>query len=141
MQNSLKDTSVGVFVFNIVAGPKNLQNLILFHRSCKKMEAKFFYCGGTILTSNHWCTCIFYCATYDKIQAFCNNYSCSYSQLTTQKMKFFIKDFFSNCNQIRSYLRMWSYWLKKSLTENFTFCAVTGKPECNLPVSFYCREL
>ena len=37
---------------------------------------------------------------------------------TAQKMKFSIKDFFSKYDQIRSHL------LKKSLMENFIFCAV-----------------
>ena len=41
---------------------------------------------------------------------------------TAQKMKFFIKDFFSKCDQIRSVLRIWSHLLKKSLMENFIFC-------------------
>ena len=44
--------------------------------------------------------------------------------VTAQKMKFFIKDFFSKCDQIRSSLRIWSHLLKKSLMENFIFCAV-----------------
>ena len=39
-------------------------------------------------------------------------------------MKFSIKDFLSKCNQIRSFLRLWSHLLKKSLMENFIFCAV-----------------
>ena len=39
-------------------------------------------------------------------------------------MKFSIKDFFSKCDQIRSFPRIWSYLLKKSLMENFIFCAV-----------------
>ena len=43
---------------------------------------------------------------------------------TTQKMKFSIKDFFSKCDQIRSFLWIWSHLLKKSLTENFILCAV-----------------
>ena len=43
---------------------------------------------------------------------------------TAQKMKFSIKDFFSKCDQIRSFLRIWSHLLKKSLMENFIFCAV-----------------
>ena len=43
---------------------------------------------------------------------------------TAQKMKFFIKDFFSKCDQIRRKLRIWSHLLKKSLMENFSFCAV-----------------
>ena len=40
---------------------------------------------------------------------------------TTQKMKFAIKDFSSKCDQIRRYLRIWSYLLEKSLMENFIF--------------------
>ena len=43
---------------------------------------------------------------------------------TAQKIKFFIKDFFSECDQIRSFLRILSHLLKKSLMENFIFCAV-----------------
>ena len=39
-------------------------------------------------------------------------------------MNFTIKDFFSKCHQIRRKLRIWSHLLKKSLMENFTFCAV-----------------
>ena len=38
-----------------------------------------------------------------------------------KKMKFFIKDFFSKCDQIRSFLWIWSHFLKKSLMENFIF--------------------
>ena len=38
---------------------------------------------------------------------------------TADKMKFFIKGFFSKCDQIRSFLRMWSHLLKKSLMGNF----------------------
>ena len=41
-----------------------------------------------------------------------------------QKLKFSIKDFFSECDQIRSFLLIWSHLLKKSLMENFIFCAV-----------------
>ena len=39
-------------------------------------------------------------------------------------MKFSIKDFFSKCHQIGSFLRIWSHLLKKSLMENFIFCAM-----------------
>ena len=46
---------------------------------------------------------------------------------TTQKMKFSIKDFFSQCGQIHSFLRIRSHLLKKSLMENFIFCAVKVK--------------
>ena len=43
---------------------------------------------------------------------------------TTHNMKFSIKNFFSKCDQIHSFLRNWSHLLKKSLTENFIFRAV-----------------
>ena len=39
-------------------------------------------------------------------------------------MKFSSKDFFSKRDQIRNFLRIWSHLLKKSLMENFIFCAV-----------------
>ena len=39
-------------------------------------------------------------------------------------MKFYVKDFFSKCDQIRSFLGIWSHLLKKSLMDNFIFCAV-----------------
>ena len=42
-----------------------------------------------------------------------------YRSNTAQKLKFSIKDFFSKCDQIRS----WSHALKKLLMENFIFCA------------------
>ena len=45
---------------------------------------------------------------------------------TAQKMKFFIKNFFSKCDQIRMKLWIWSHLLKKSVVENFIFCAVLG---------------
>ena len=43
------------------------------------------------------------------------------SKYTAQKIKFCIKDFFSKCDQICSFLRIWSHFLKKSLMENFIF--------------------
>ena len=50
---------------------------------------------------------------------------------TAQKLKFSIKNFFSKCGPIRRkcyfFLRIWLNLLKKSLMENFIFCAmVTG---------------
>ena len=41
-------------------------------------------------------------------------------------MRFSIKDFFSKCNQIRRKMRIWWHLLKKSLMENFIFCAVAS---------------
>ena len=40
------------------------------------------------------------------------------------KNKFSTKDFFSECDQILSFLQIWSHLLKKSLMENFVFSAV-----------------
>ena len=40
------------------------------------------------------------------------------------KMKLSIKNLFSKCDQFRSFLQIWSHLLKKSLMENFVFCAV-----------------
>ena len=56
---------------------------------------------------------------------------------TAQKMKFCIKDFFSKCDQIRSFLRIWSHLLKKSLTGNFTFCVVVIFEDLLFNVVFY----
>ena len=47
-------------------------------------------------------------------------------------MKISIKDFFSKYDQIRSFLRIWSHLLKKSLMENFTPCAVRSSTLANL---------
>ena len=38
--------------------------------------------------------------------------------------KWSINDFFSKCDQIRSFLRIWWHLLKKSLMENFVFCSL-----------------
>ena len=46
-----------------------------------------------------------------------------FTPITAQK-NFLIKEFFSKCDQIRSFLRVWSNLLMKSLMENFIFCAV-----------------
>ena len=43
---------------------------------------------------------------------------------SAQKMKLSVKDVFSECNQICSFLRIWLHLLKKFLMENFIFCAV-----------------
>ena len=54
------------------------------------------------------------------------------------KMKFSIKDFFSKCDQIRSFLRTCSHLLKKSLMENFIFCAAMSPFEFQ---KLFCKRL
>ena len=49
--------------------------------------------------------------------------------VTLQKMKFSIKDCSSKCDQIRSFLPIWSHLPEKSLMENFIFCAVCTKAQ------------
>ena len=44
--------------------------------------------------------------------------------IIAQKMKFLMKNFSSKCDQIRSFLRIWSHLLRKSLMGNFIFWAV-----------------
>ena len=51
-------------------------------------------------------------------------------------MNFFIKDFFSKCYQIGSFLRIWSYLQNKFLKGNFIFCAVCGSSKQKLHVNF-----
>ena len=52
----------------------------------------------------------------------CHAYFLAEYFLTLHKQwNFFIKDFFSKYDQIRSFLRIWSHLLKKSLIENFIF--------------------
>ena len=48
---------------------------------------------------------------------------CENSSRLSGQTVFFIKDFFSYCEQMRLKLRIWSNLLKKSLMENFIFCA------------------
>ena len=52
--------------------------------------------------------------------------------LTAHKIRFSIKDSFNKCDQIRRKLRIWSYLLKKYLTENFIFCAVSEEEWQNI---------
>ena len=58
-----------------------------------------------------------------------------------QKMKFSIKDFFSKYDQIRSFLRIWSHFLKKSLMENLILCAVLiSSTQAPTHVTFICSN-
>ena len=55
-------------------------------------------------------------------------------------MKFSIKDFFSKCDQICSFLRIWSHLLKKSLMENFIFCAVLEQATALLDLASHMKR-
>ena len=48
----------------------------------------------------------------------------SYEETLQEKMRLSIKDFFSKCDQSRSFMRIWSHLIKKSWMENLIFCAV-----------------
>ena len=51
----------------------------------------------------------------------------SQSKTLNKKMKFFIEDFFSKCDQICRKLRIWPHLFKKSLIGNFIFCCSEKK--------------
>ena len=57
------------------------------------------------------------------------------------KIKFYFKDFFSKCDQIRRLLRIWSQILEKSLMENFIFCAVRHEIERLMIHPKFLREI
>ena len=52
----------------------------------------------------------------------CFHFSCA------QKMMFFSKDFFTKCDQIRTFLWVWSHLLKKSSQKNFIFVQCSEQP-------------
>ena len=58
------------------------------------------------------------------IRGFSCSRICFFPSCTTQKMKFSTKDFFSKCDPIFRNPRILSRLMKKSLIENFIFCAV-----------------
>ena len=48
--------------------------------------------------------------------------------------------FFSKCDKIYSFLRVWSHLLRKSLMENFISCAVSAQRLLTFIQKIYCRE-
>ena len=56
---------------------------------------------------------------------------------TAQKIKFYIKDLFSKCDQVCSFLRIWSHVLKKPVMQNFIFVSY-GYFIC---LSYYCPHI
>ena len=47
-----------------------------------------------------------------------------HAKRTAQKMEFSMNNFFSKCDQIHSFLRIWSHLPKNCLMEKLIFCAV-----------------
>ena len=83
----------------------------------------FIFCAVRVSTKtswSHWCSLqnIYFHILYPRL------YEVYINTRTAQKIKFSIKDFFSKYDQVRSFLRIWSHLLKKSLMENFIFCTV-----------------
>ena len=60
---------------------------------------------------------------------------------TAQKMKFSIECFFSKCDQIRNFLWIWPYLLKKSLMENFIFLQRYKSSEHSQPWQKYLSNM
>ena len=110
-----------------------MRNLI--HRSAKlgyfspKISAHFssfkIRVGETSpkVSFKNYVTPNFWTLTYSNLLI--HTITCVYQRgyiITAQKMN--TKDFFSKSGQIRSFLQIWLNLLKKSLVENFIFCAV-----------------
>ena len=77
-----------------------------------------------VITIHQWWRRNYLCLLYDL------NYFARPNKVPAQKMKFSIKEFFCKYDQIRRKLRIWSHLLKKSLMENFIFCAVGTVYRC-----------
>ena len=64
---------------------------------------------------------IIFCAVYVTLLILIQTVTLPFTAL---QLRFSIKDFLSKCDQIRSFPQNWPNLLKKSLMENFIFCAV-----------------
>ena len=109
-----------LFVFNVEKKDKNK-----CIESCKVLNLQLFFMLQYMFTSLR----VFFNTLFllGKISPYCSvlwRQSVTYKPYNAQKMKFLIKDLFSKCDQIRSFLWIWSHLLKKSLMANFIFCTV-----------------
>ena len=59
-------------------------------------------------------------------------YFLKFKESLHKRMKFSIKDFFSKYDQISSFLQILLHLLKKSLNENFIFCALNLHYDCSV---------
>ena len=114
-------------------------NIFLFKFNNGKIGKRFccFYCFSVEKClkkslSNKWKSLIKNIPIFKKIFG----QSTTLESCTAQKMKFSTKDFFSKCGQKKSFLRIWSHLLKKSLMGNFIFC--TALP--NISDGYFCEN-
>ena len=70
-----------------------------------------------------WSLCFKHVYSLDYLFFFNFNYE-NTRTITTQRIRFSVKDFFSKCDQIQNDLRIWSHLLKNFLMEHFIFCAL-----------------
>ena len=74
---------------------------------------------------NHWESKIFRVSLVILMHGRVNTKLIAKGHFTLNRnMKISTDDFFGKCDQICNKLRIWSHLLKKSLMENFSFCAV-----------------
>ena len=95
-------------------------------------KALYLNCFSKIIVTTRLChssenlKVILQCSIHEKTGSYLffkfyfvdNKRKCHYTK------KFYIKSFFSKCDQICRKMRICSHLLKKSLTENFNFCAM-----------------
>ena len=90
------------------------------NRTSRQFEcdmAWFCFCFGFVRSHARRGCCSIVCLPFQSVQI--KQIDCKIRTNTVQKLKFSIEDFFSKYDQIRSFLRIWSHLLKKSLMENF----------------------
>ena len=147
LKKSLMENFIFCPVINIWQHLKYASNYKLTQQHCVKVSKYGVFSGPycpvfSLKTGKYGPKKTPHLDTFHTVQRI-NNSSCSVMTVhakvnTAQKMTFSIKDFFSKWDQIGSFLRIWSHFLKKSLVENFIFYAVKdknirGKFKCHLP--------
>ena len=71
-----------------------------------------------------WTNACRICIFHEQLHIRTPHWGCFWRHIHCTKVNFSIKAFLSKCDQIRSFLRIWSHLLKKALMRNFIFCAV-----------------
>ena len=66
----------------------------------------------------------------------CKNFLAAPWSSTAQKMKFSIKDFISKCDQIRSFLRIWSHLLTKYASKTWKPSVLNSQGLISLSISY-----